>query len=65
MTKEEILKKFFEYKPKTGYWIPIPYELDCETDAECSLCYEKFISAMSYKYCPNCGARMESEARDD
>ena len=44
---------------KSGKWIPIPYELDYETDAECSLCHEKFIAAMDYNYCPKCGCRMQ------
>ena len=44
---------------KSGKWIPIPYELDYETDAECSLCHEKFIAAIDYDYCPKCGYRMQ------
>lgn len=44
---------------KSGKWIPIPYELDYETDAECSLCHEKFIDAINYDYCPKCGYRMQ------
>ena len=44
---------------KSGHWIPIPYELDYETDAECSLCHEKFIAAIDYNYCPKCGCRMQ------
>lgn len=44
---------------KSGKWIPIPYELDYETDAECSLCHEKFIAAIDYNYCPKCGCRMQ------
>ena len=53
-------------KLNSGTWIPIPNELDCETDAECSLCHKKFIAAMNYTYCPNCGAWMvRGEAQDD
>ncbi len=49
-------------KQKKGKWIPIPFVLDYESDAKCSLCQESFINAIDYNYCPNCGAKMaESE----
>ena len=47
-----------------GHWIPIPYQLDYDTDAICSLCHEEFIAAINYKYCPNCGAKMEDNEND-
>ena len=53
------IRKLPSVTQKSGKWIPIPYELDYETDAECSLCHEKFIAAMDYNYCPKCGCRMQ------
>ncbi|MBO7731284.1 MAG: hypothetical protein J6S67_01975 [Methanobrevibacter sp.] len=47
-----------------GMWIPIPYEIDYQTDAECSLCHGQFIDAIRYNYCPYCGAKMESEVNN-
>ena len=50
----EVLKQ----EPKTGHWIPshIPESiLD-----ECSECGFS-CGAFTFKYCPNCGCRMESE----
>lgn len=44
---------------ESGEWIPIPYELDCQSDAECSLCHGQFINAIRYDYCPYCGAYMK------
>lgn len=43
---------------KTGEWIPKPYELDYQSDAECSVCHELIINAIYYHYCPKCGAKM-------
>lgn len=64
-----ILRKVKELPPITtnrhkGHWIPIPYQLDYDTDAICSLCHEEFIAAINYKYCPNCGAKMEDNEND-
>lgn len=49
---------------KLGHWIPTPYELDYETDAKCSLCDAWIVDAMSYNYCPNCGAKMIKEVKE-
>lgn len=51
-------------KSSIGHWIPIPYELDYETDAKCSLCFEQVVDGINYKYCPNCGARMIKEVKE-
>ena len=53
----ELLEKI---RPK-GYWIPIPYELDYGSDAKCSECGREVIAGGDYKFCPYCGAEMESE----
>lgn len=58
----ELLKHEPDDTPqKSGKWIPIPYELDYKTDAECSLCHGQFINAIRYDFCPYCGARMEAD----
>lgn len=57
--------KALEQEPKTGHWI-----LD-ETDNSitCNKCgclmWANDICHGDAHYCPNCGARMESEARDE
>ena len=54
----EMAIKALEQEPKTGHWIPshIPESiLD-----ECSECGFS-CGAFTFNYCPNCGARMESE----
>ena len=51
--------------PKTGHWKPfdltygrsIFYCTACGESAEIPICMDEPL----YKYCPNCGARMESE----
>lgn len=67
----ELIEKFIdelkaeqEQEPKQGHWIPTPYELDYETDAKCSLCDAWIVDAMSYNYCPNCGAKMIKEVKE-
>ena len=40
-------------EPKTGQWIEMPIGF------KCSKCNE--LEDKTTKYCPNCGARMESE----
>lgn len=51
-----------EQEPKTGHWIGIddyPHE-----DWECNNCgyvIEAFENPNDFRYCPNCGARMESD----
>lgn len=46
---------------KSGYWIPIPYELEYQTDAKCSVCFKEIVNGINYKYCPNCGIKMIKE----
>ena len=50
-----------EYKPKIGHWI---YTLEDWNKWECSECgFTKRTDVhvnIGYKYCPNCGAKMES-----
>lgn len=48
-----------QHKAKVGHWIPIPYELEYESDAQCSVCGEKIVGAKYYKCCPMCMAKME------
>lgn len=51
---------------KTGRWIPF----DCDT-WECSECKNLFTTLEGtpkdndFHYCPNCGAKMESEDRNE
>ena len=55
----------FKSREEPGEWIPIPYLLEYETDAKCSVCYEEVVGGINYKYCPNCGKRMKVRAQDD
>ena len=43
-------------QPKTGHWIDMDEGF---SPCECSEC--KSVEFIKSKYCPNCGARMESE----
>ena len=61
---EYIRLNYDKYRQKSGKWIPIPYELEYETDAKCSLCGELVVDGIGYNYCPNCGARMIREAEN-
>ena len=64
------MKIIAEQEQKSGKWIGIdekPHE-----DYECSCCgyvVSTFTANIEphteYKYCPNCGAKMEREAQDD
>lgn len=47
-----------------GEWIPRPYEIDYENDAECSICGEIVINGNGYSYCPNCGIEMKSKKEE-
>ena len=62
----EIFKAVTLQEPKTGHWIGIDEEP--HEDYECDKCgytistYTANIKPHTeYKYCPNCGAKMESE----
>ena len=48
--------KALEQEPKTGHWIDMDEGF---SPCECSEC--KSVEFIKSKYCPNCGARMESE----
>jgi len=59
-----------EQKPKTGRWIEIAQYSDAKHKIECSECGNHIIDRghansfnvkNKYKYCPNCGCRMESK----
>lgn len=56
--------KALEQEQKTGHWI---YTLEDWNKWECSECgFTKRTDvhvSIGYKYCPECGARMESEAK--
>ena len=57
-------------EPRTGHWIEIAQYSDAKHKIECSECGNHIIDRghansfnvkNKYKYCPNCGCRMESE----
>jgi len=52
-------------EPKTGHWIEVIDEIDNLGNKtwhhKCSICGNEDSGWGNYKYCPNCGARMESE----
>ena len=54
-------------KPKTGYWIEGKYRDDDirynDNSYKCDKCGR--IVDFKENYCPNCGARMESEENED
>lgn len=52
--------KALEQEPKTGHWVKkSQYGNDY-----CSECDYELLMRGKPKYCPNCGARMESEVRN-
>ena len=58
--------KALEKEPKMGHWIKVT---NGRGGHECDLCHEyapSYQSGKEYltKYCPNCGAKMESEDRE-
>ena len=65
MTKP--LNREIEQEPKTGTgrWIEVIDEIDSLGNKtwhhKCSICGNENSGWGNYKYCPNCGARMESE----
>lgn len=54
-----------EQNPKTGHWIKLFLIDTSDIDGQCSECgfIHRFIDGHTtqYDYCPNCGAKMESE----
>jgi len=59
------LPYFNPQEPKTGHWIEVIDEIDSFGNKtwhhKCSICGNEDSGWGDYKYCPNCGARMESE----
>lgn len=60
----ELEKRVDAIEPKTGHWI------DDEFGCKCSYCgmythLNKFGAPMKFKYCSMCGAKMESEDKDE
>lgn len=62
--------KALEQEPKTGYWIKYDKEYSTaekltpviHSIRECSECHTRIADFCGeMKYCPNCGAKMESE----
>ena len=50
--EEYVEDEFVENK-----WIPIPYQLDYESDAVCPNCGEAVVAGADYPFCPYCGSR--------
>ena len=52
--------------PKTGHWIEVIDEIDSLGNKtwhhKCSICGNEDSGWGNYKFCPNCGAKMESES---
>lgn len=56
------LKKVPIPQQKTGHWIGIDTNMHaCSNCSHCFSIVPEDNSIKQYKYCPNCGARMESE----
>ena len=60
-------KRLKEQEPKTGHWIQLDYQRGM---FECSECHTQgYVDTEMYKptwvACPRCGARMESEVRNE
>ena len=64
--RNEMVIKALEQKPKTGHWF-IDERPESDREIICSNCeqpifkYHKLDFDYRPNYCPNCGARMESE----
>lgn len=63
----DIFKKLVSQEPKTGHWINKTYTSGCGVtfvESECTCCGKKTpfnCDELLYRYCPNCGAKMEVE----
>ena len=53
-----------EQEPKTGHWIKTISENGITSAVRCSKCGFEDNRYMLFRYCPNCGARMESEDKE-
>ena len=55
-------------EPKTGHWIETNFETENLVHGYCSLCGWKSNycedDVVGMNYCPNCGAKMESEDKE-
>lgn len=62
---EEMAIKALEQEPKTGHWIKVhPLQADDEGAYMCSCCeVGDWNLKGTENFCPNCGAKMESEAQ--
>lgn len=65
-TIQEDLCEIDRRLPKHGRWIL--HDVSCEEQYECSCCHWKFIEENNigcdlWKYCPECGARMDQKLR--
>ena len=56
-------KRLKEQEPKTGHWVEERDDYGEIICWHCSNCYDGsgFITTCKWDYCPNCGAKMESE----
>ena len=70
----ELAIEALKQEPKIGHWIEIAQYSDAKHKIECSECGNHIIDRghansfnvkNKYKYCPNCGCRMESEDKND
>ena len=63
---ETVAKAYTE--PKTGRWEEIRSiwggQWEVIDNYKCSVCGELEVSGNDYKYCPHCGAKMESEEQE-
>lgn len=64
-TINKLTKAISEQEPKEGNWIEVIDEIDSLGNKtwhhKCSICGNEDSGWGNYKYCPNCGARMEGE----
>lgn len=57
---KDTLKLIEEQKPKHGKWLESKILEDCFwVCSECEFPSEAFAAPTLYKYCPNCGAKMD------
>ena len=60
---DEVINDKLKEEPKTGHWIKQTLTMPLsDSTKECVMCSEcKTHWDLEYKFCPNCGAKMESE----
>lgn len=61
--KEPQFESCTEQEPKTGHWIPIRKSTGTIVAVKCECCGGSPRHGHKTDYCPNCGAKMESEDR--